>query len=176
MYLIVGILILIDVIVLIIWFKISQFGYNTIDISETHDLFADTIIQFKRTECTHTHDTAFTITLYAYKGILMLFGVFLAAQIKTSKVTKKTDAKQISMAMYNICTVSLIGVASITVLSESKHFKSKYAIVGVCIWICTTTNLLILYGPKVCILVLKSGCIYTSKILAMIAFLSIFCI
>lgn len=161
MYLIVGALILTDVIVLITWFKISQFEYTTIDISETSDLFADTITQLKRTECKHTHDTAFTITLYAYKGILMLFGVFLAAQVKTAKVIKKTDAKQISMAMYNICTVSLIGVASITLLSEPKHFKSKYVIVGVCIWICTTTNLLILYAPKVCILAFKDGYIYT---------------
>ncbi|KAM7319727.1 hypothetical protein ACRRTK_021410 [Alexandromys fortis] len=61
--------------------------------------------------CENTHMTIWLGIVYAYKGLLMLFGCFLAWETRNVSIPALNDSKYIGMSVYNVGIMCIIGAA-----------------------------------------------------------------
>ena len=87
--------------------------------------------------------------MYTYKGILLLFGLFLAWQTRHVKVQALNDSKFIGMSVYNVGALSVIGIICMFAFSGTAFIKERYIAASVCIILCTTSTLCLIFVPKV---------------------------
>ena len=88
-------------------------------------------------------------TLFAYKGILLLFGLFLAWETRNVTIPALNDSKYIGMSVYNVFVLAVIGVIVAIALDGSMYYEAPYAISSLCLIVCTTVTLLLVFVPKV---------------------------
>ena len=138
-----------DIVILSIWTKTSPFTETISNVTTEMTYFADVIDIKQVIKCTCEKETHFTIGIYCYKGLLLIFGIFLAWQTRHAKIKFKNDSKEIAMAIYNIVAVSVIGVICVTILSGTSKNQALFSIIAVCIIISTTTTLLLVFLKKV---------------------------
>ena len=87
--------------------------------------------------------------LFAYKGILLLFGLFLAWETRNVTIPALNDSKYIRMSVYNVVVLSIIGAIVAIALDGSMYYEAPYAISSLCLIVCTTVTLLLVFVPKV---------------------------
>ena len=129
--------------------KISSFEYKLTNLTQSENLFDDTIDMEQIVGCSCEYETEFKIGIYCYKGVILIFGLFLAWQTRNANIKAQNDSKETALAIYNVVAVSLVGVICVTVLANTTRHEALYAIVAVCICICTSTTLLLVFVPKV---------------------------
>lgn len=100
-------------------------------------------------KCTGDYIQEFTIGMFCYKGVVLLFGVFLAWQTNSKLRGSASYSKTVSLAIYNTALVSVVGVICVLLLKDTNHRHALYAIIAVCVVLCTTTTLAMIYIPKV---------------------------
>ena len=100
-------------------------------------------------QCTCRYKTYFVAVTYVYKGILLLFGLFLAWETRNVTIPALNDSKYIGMSVYNVVILSAIGAIVVTALDGTRSFEASYAISSLCLIICTTVTLLLVFVPKV---------------------------
>ena len=100
-------------------------------------------------QCTCRYKSYFFASLFIYKGLLLLFGLFLAWETRNVSIPALNDAKYIGMSVYNVFVLVTIGVIVAVALDGSKYHEAKYAISSLCHILCTTATLLLVFVPKV---------------------------
>ena len=145
----VGAFLLIDIVLLISWGFMAPFHASLQVIYTNENFFADTVKTGQVVRCNCQYFIQLLIGICCYKGVLLLIGIFLAWQLKSTKIQVQNEAKQIAIAIYNVFAVSIIGVICVSVLLNTKLHQALYAIVAICILICTTFTLLLVFVPKV---------------------------
>lgn len=151
----------VEIIFLVVLGTVSPLRTKALNISEH---FSETgqkeIVQIFR--CTCSDESKFVIAMYCYKGVLLLFGVFIAWQtkIKTKKLQLKGHTKDI--AIYNIASISVIGVICFNALKNANNLDAEYAVVALCIIIGTTTTLLLVFYEKLWRFMVSALCVCTS--------------
>ncbi|RMX39594.1 hypothetical protein pdam_00004029 [Pocillopora damicornis] len=86
--------------------------------------------------------------LYSYKGILLLFGLFLAWETRNVKIPALNDSHHIGMAVYNVVIVCIVGTPVVTFVHE-EQFEASFIVTGICILFSTTSTLCIVFVPKI---------------------------
>ena len=84
-----------------------------------------------------------------YKGLLMIFGAFLAFQSRYAKPKIRQESKKIAIAIYNVIAISLIAIMAVALLSKASKYDESYGIIGGCIVISTTATNFLLFLSKV---------------------------
>ena len=87
--------------------------------------------------------------LYGYKGILLLFGVFLAWETRNVTIPALNDSKYIGMSVYNVVILSAIGATVSMVLNDTTYYELLHALVSVVVLLSTTVTLTMVFLPKV---------------------------
>ena len=164
----VGSFVFIDVIILITWRIVAPFFISIQDVYITENLFADEIEIEQAVRCDCHYFQQLLIGLCCYKGLLLIFGIFLAWQTKNVKMDGHNEAKQVAIAIYNVFAVSIIGIICVSVLLSSTKHMALYAIVAICIFICTTFTLFVIFIPKV-----SKGNL-TARLFSLLQFLELF--
>ncbi|XP_031551226.1 gamma-aminobutyric acid type B receptor subunit 2-like [Actinia tenebrosa] len=146
---IVAALVVIDVIFLSLWFaydplQAHKLKFNLMETTNNDKIYVPVLYQ-----CTCQYKTYFLATMYVYKGILLLFGLFLAWETRNVTIAALNDSKYIGMSVYNVVTLSCIGAIVTTALDNTIHYEAPYAISSLCLIICTTATLLLVFVPKV---------------------------
>ena len=100
-------------------------------------------------QCTCQYKTYFLGVLFAYKGILLLFGLFLAWETRNVTIPALNDSRYIGMSVYNVVVLSIIGAIVAIALDGSMYYEAPYAISSLCLIVCTTATLLLVFVPKV---------------------------
>ena len=100
-------------------------------------------------QCTCQYKSYFTATLYAYKGLLILFGLFLAWETRNVTIPALNDSKYIGMCVYNVVILSIIGAIVSIALENTMQQETPYAITSLCLLTCTTVTVLLVFVPKV---------------------------
>ena len=98
-------------------------------------------------QCYSAHKTIWLGVLYAYKGALLLFGVFLAWETRKVKVAALNDSRYIGMSVYNVVILSVIGVPVSMVIEDSQN--AAFAMTALLIIFCTTVTVCLVFVPKV---------------------------
>lgn len=105
-------------------------------------------------QCWSTHMDKWLGALYVYKGLLLVFGCYMAWETRNVNLSALNDSQYIGLSVYNVVITSAIVVFIANILSS--HVTLSFLLVTSLILVSTTTALFLLFLPKVS-LCLKSG-------------------
>ncbi|KAG8199600.1 hypothetical protein JTE90_009436 [Oedothorax gibbosus] len=147
LFMVVGVLVMIDVIILTTWQIIDPFYRKTttgqpLPSPENEDIEIIPELEF----CQSNNMTIFLGSIYAYKGLLMAFGCFLAWETRHVSIPALNDSKYIGMSVYNVVIMCVIGAALSFVLREQQD--AAFVIISIFIMFCSTTTLCLVFVPK----------------------------
>lgn len=150
--LLIFVFLVVDIAVLIAWGLMSPIT------STLHNPYNTSLIThveiFRIQKCESKYQNHFLIAIYCYKGLLLVFGLFLAWQT-TSQANKGSDTassgffKGSSLAIFNTALVSLVGVVCATLLQDTIYRHALFAVLALCVILCTGVTLAMLFIPKV---------------------------
>ncbi|MBN3305671.1 gamma-aminobutyric acid type B receptor subunit 2 [Amia ocellicauda] len=144
---IVGGMLLIDLCILICWqivdpLKRTVEEYNLEADPQGRDIAIRPFLE----HCENTHMTIWLGIVYAYKGLLMLFGCFLAWETRNVSIPALNDSKYIGMSVYNVGIMCIIG-AAVSFLTRDQP-NIQFCIVALVIIFCSTITLCLVFVPK----------------------------
>ncbi|XP_043240223.1 gamma-aminobutyric acid type B receptor subunit 2-like isoform X2 [Amphibalanus amphitrite] len=147
LYIVVGVLLSIDIAIMTTWQIVDPFYRETKQLGQyPHPQNDDAIIIPENEYCKSHKMTVFVGCIYAYKGLLMIFGCFLAWETRHVNIAALNDSKYIGMSVYNVVIMCVIGVAISFVLSDDQD--ASFIIISVFILFCTTGTLCLVFVPK----------------------------
>ncbi|CAB4023916.1 gamma-aminobutyric acid type B receptor subunit 2-like isoform X1, partial [Paramuricea clavata] len=149
-------LVTIDITFITIWVYYDPLEVKEIIFDELKEDSRDliTIPVLKICECTHR--TKLLGALYGYKGILVLFGVFLAWETRNVTIPALNDSKYIGMSVYNVVILSAIGATVSMVLKRTVYYELLHVLVSAVVVFSTTVTLTMVFAPKV-VVTIKSA-------------------
>ncbi|PFX34146.1 Gamma-aminobutyric acid type B receptor subunit 2 [Stylophora pistillata] len=142
-------LLLVDFVFLSTWIAIDPLETEKLRFEELTKKEQDVIIIPALFQCTCRYKTYFLGVLFSYKGILLLFGLFLAWETRNVTIPALNDSRYIGMSVYNVVVLSIIGAIVAIALDGSMYYKAPYAISSLCLIVCTTATLLLVFVPKI---------------------------
>lgn len=146
---VIGVLILIDAVILLLWNFLDPFQKKIRYLPALNNHEDDNILQLPYTyTCEVNRIEIWLGLLYSYKGILLLFGLFLAWETRNVKIPALNDSHHIGMAVYNVVIVCIVGTPVVTFVHE-KQFEASFIITGICILFSTTSTLCVVFVPKI---------------------------
>lgn len=110
-----------------------------------HETEFDNLPQWEYCDC--QHKTIWFGVLFATKGLLLLFGVFLAWETRHVKIPALNDSRYVGMSVYNVVILSVIGVPAALMIEHAQN--TTFALTAVFILFCTTVTLCLVFIPKV---------------------------
>ncbi|XP_077990412.1 gamma-aminobutyric acid type B receptor subunit 2-like [Glandiceps talaboti] len=141
-------LLLVDIVILTSWTVIDPFVLHVhLYPKQPQENGEDLVIIPKLEECKSRYETVWLGVLFGYKGIILLFGVFLAWETRKVKYSLLNDSRYIGSAVYNVTVFSSIGVPSTMFLSPTQR-DLHFILSTFCIVFCTTVSLCIVFVPK----------------------------
>ncbi|XP_021704022.1 gamma-aminobutyric acid type B receptor subunit 2 [Aedes aegypti] len=144
---VIGALLLLDACVVSFWMAADPMERHlhnlTLEISSTDR----TVVFLPQVElCRSRHYESWLGTLYAYKGVLLIVGVYMAWQTRNVKIPALNDSQYIGISVYSVVITS----ASVVVLANLLYERVTLAFVITAgfILISTTATLCLLFLPK----------------------------
>ncbi len=86
--------------------------------------------------------------IFAYKGLLLLFGLFLAYESRNLKLRQINDSRFVSLAIYNVAILSLITGPVVVLLIKSQQ-NASFAFIAVTVLLCAGISMGLIFVPKV---------------------------
>ncbi|XP_013776602.1 gamma-aminobutyric acid type B receptor subunit 2-like isoform X2 [Limulus polyphemus] len=147
LFMVVGVLVLIDIAILTTWQVIDPFYRETsLGMQLPSSGNEDSVVIPELEFCNSQNMTVFLGSIYAYKGLLMAFGCFLAWETRHVSIPALNDSKYIGMSVYNAVIMCVIGAAISFVLREQQD--AAFIIISIFIIFCSTTTLCLVFVPK----------------------------
>ncbi|XP_022800761.1 gamma-aminobutyric acid type B receptor subunit 2-like [Stylophora pistillata] len=100
-------------------------------------------------QCTCKYKMYFFAVVFTYKGLLLLFGIFLAWETRNVTIPALNDSKYIGMSVYNVFVLSVIGAVVSLALEGSEHYNASYALLSMCLIMGTSLTMLLVFVPKI---------------------------
>lgn len=85
--------------------------------------------------------------IYGYKGLILVFGLFLAYETRSIKVKQINDSRYVGMSIYNVVVLCLI-TAPVTMVIASQQ-DASFAFVALAIIFCCFLSMALIFVPKV---------------------------
>ena len=98
--------------------------------------------------CSNTYQGYWIAVVYVYKGLLLVFGMFLAWETRHVTVPELNDSKYIGACIYNVVVVCIFGVPLAHVLPHEQS-TLVYVLESSLIIYCTAICQCIIFIPKV---------------------------
>ncbi|XP_042218795.1 uncharacterized protein LOC121863980 isoform X3 [Homarus americanus] len=144
LFLVVFVLLCVDVAIMTTWQIVDPFYRETKKL--TPYMRGDILVIPENEYCKSQKISVFVGCIYAYKGLLMVFGCFLAWETRLVSIPALNDSKYIGMSVYNVVIMCIIGVPISYILSDEQD--ASYLIISVFIIFCTTGTLCLVFVPK----------------------------
>lgn len=113
-----------------------------------HDNVTNEFIVLSLNTCMAKNLNMWLALIYVYKGILLLYGLFLAYETRNVVYAHLNDSRVIGICVYNVVVLSMIG-AFLGLILEDKQFKELFAAISVCIIFPATATISLIFIPKV---------------------------
>ncbi|XP_020286545.1 gamma-aminobutyric acid type B receptor subunit 2 isoform X2 [Pseudomyrmex gracilis] len=148
LFMVVGILLAIDLTIMTTW-QVSDPFYRAIKQMEPyhHPSSEDIIIVPENEYCQSNKMNVYLICIYTYKGLLMIFGAFLAWETRHVSIPALNDSKYVGMSVYNVVIMCVTGAAISFVLTDKQD--AMFIMLSVFIIFCSTATLCLVFIPKV---------------------------
>ncbi|XP_022094222.1 gamma-aminobutyric acid type B receptor subunit 2-like isoform X2 [Acanthaster planci] len=145
---IVGFMAVIDLIILVVWQIVDPMKPTSLELSSRMDTSGrDVMIIPVMETCVSANMTIWLAVIYIYKGVLMIFGLFLAWETRHVSIPALNDSKYIGSSVYNVVIMCVLGVALSSVIKDNPN--ASYGLVSVFILFCSTVTLCLVFVPKV---------------------------
>ncbi|CAB3241366.1 unnamed protein product [Arctia plantaginis] len=121
LFMVVGVLLAIDLAIMTTWQVSDPFYRATKQMDPyPHPTSEDIVIVQENEYCQSERMTIFIGIIYAYKGLLLVFGAFLAWETRHVSIPALNDSQHIGMSVYNVLMMCIAG-AAITLLLELRR-------------------------------------------------------
>ncbi|XP_071510393.1 gamma-aminobutyric acid type B receptor subunit 2-like [Diadema antillarum] len=148
LYAIVGVMLVIDLIILITWQVFDPVKPMEVELEEREDPTGrDVLLIPVIFNCKSKQTMIWLAIIYIYKGVLMIFGLFLAWETRHVSIPALNDSKYIGMSVYNVVIMCVLGVSLSFMISDNPN--ASYGLVSTFILFCTTITLCLVFVPKV---------------------------
>ncbi|XP_055677192.1 gamma-aminobutyric acid type B receptor subunit 2 isoform X2 [Lutzomyia longipalpis] len=148
LFMVVGVLLAIDLAIMTTWQIADPFYRDTKQMEPyPHPSLEDVLIARENEYCQSEKITVFIGVIYAYKGLLLIFGAFLAWETRHVSIPALNDSKHIGLSVYNVVIMCIMGAAIAIVLSDRKD--AAFILISVFIIFCTTATLCLVFVPKI---------------------------
>ncbi|XP_017882479.1 gamma-aminobutyric acid type B receptor subunit 1 isoform X3 [Ceratina calcarata] len=97
--------------------------------------------------CESVHNSVWLGLIYSYKGIILVFGLFLAYETRSMKMKQINDSRYVGMSIYNVVVLCLI-TAPVTMVIASQQ-DASFAFVALAIIFCCFLSMALIFVPKV---------------------------
>lgn len=97
--------------------------------------------------CSARYLTIWLALIFVYKGILLLYGLFLSYETRNVVYAHLNDSRVIGICVYNVVVLSTIG-AFLTLILNNEQYEELYAALSVCIIIPATATISLIFIPK----------------------------
>ncbi|XP_028399764.1 gamma-aminobutyric acid type B receptor subunit 2-like isoform X2 [Dendronephthya gigantea] len=97
--------------------------------------------------CHSPNQDKWVTTIYVIKGILLLYGLFLAYETRNVQFEHLNDSRMIGVCVYNCGVMSVLGGLLGVILNES-YYKESYGITAICIIFPSLGTLFLIFLPK----------------------------
>ncbi|XP_063907053.1 gamma-aminobutyric acid type B receptor subunit 1 isoform X2 [Zophobas morio] len=142
-------LLVVDFVVMVAWQlhdplqrRIEQFPLE--DPESSND---DSKIRPELEHCESHNNNVWLAVIYAYKGLVLIFGLFLAYETRSVKVKQINDSRYVGMSIYNVVILCLI-TAPVTMVIASQQ-DASFAFVALAIVFCCFLSMALIFVPKV---------------------------
>ncbi|XP_066588342.1 gamma-aminobutyric acid type B receptor subunit 1 isoform X3 [Prorops nasuta] len=149
LYTMVSALLAIDVIILGAWQVLDPLQRRIEVFPLESPLFGDddARIRPELEHCESEHNNVWLGLTYGYKGIILVFGLFLAYETRSIKVKQINDSRYVGMSIYNVVVLCLI-TAPVTMVIASQQ-DASFAFVALAIIFCCFLSMALIFVPKV---------------------------
>ncbi|XP_063590755.1 gamma-aminobutyric acid type B receptor subunit 1-like [Penaeus indicus] len=149
LYVMVGSFVVVDVIVLGVWQGVDpqQRTLEVFPLEVPRDTVEDIKIKPELEHCESQHNTIWLGLLYSYKGLLLIFGLFLAYETRSVKLKQINDSRLVGMSIYNVVVLCLI-TAPVTLVISSQQ-DAAFAFVSLAIIFCCFLSMALVFVPKI---------------------------
>ncbi|CAG9767793.1 unnamed protein product [Ceutorhynchus assimilis] len=147
LFMVVGVLLCIDVVIMTTW-QVADPFYRETKRGEPypHPSNEDEIIIPENEYCTSSRMTIFISSIYVYKGLLMIFGAFLAWETRHVSIPALNDSRYVGFSVYNVVIMCILGAAVALALVD--HQDEMFLLISSFIIFCTTITLCLVFVPK----------------------------
>ncbi|XP_011501119.1 PREDICTED: gamma-aminobutyric acid type B receptor subunit 2-like [Ceratosolen solmsi marchali] len=147
LFMVVGVLLFIDLAIMTTWQVADPFYRETKQMEPyPHPSSEDIIIMPENEYCQSNRMTVYLGSIYAYKGLLMIFGAFLAWETRHVSIPALNDSKYVGMSVYNVVIMCVTGAAISFVLADKQD--AMFIMLAVFIIFCSTATLCLVFVPK----------------------------
>ncbi|XP_024936247.1 gamma-aminobutyric acid type B receptor subunit 2 isoform X2 [Cephus cinctus] len=147
LFMVVGVLLVIDLAIMTTWQVADPFYRETKQMEPyPHPSSEDIIIIPENEYCQSNRMTVYLGSIYAYKGLLMIFGAFLAWETRHVSIPALNDSKYVGMSVYNVVIMCVTGAAISFVLADKQD--AMFIMLAVFIIFCSTATLCLVFVPK----------------------------
>lgn len=144
LFMFVGALLLVDVLTLSVWSGADHLTRRLQNGTIEHGIEYDTLPQWEYCDC--QHKAIWFGVLFATKGLLLLFGVFLAWETRHVKIPALNDSRYVGMSVYNVVILSVVGVPAALMIEHAQD--ASFALTAFFVIFSTTVTLCLVFVPK----------------------------
>ncbi|XP_048486875.1 gamma-aminobutyric acid type B receptor subunit 2 isoform X1 [Plutella xylostella] len=147
LFMVVGVLLCIDLAIMTTWQVADPFYRETKQMEPyNHPSSEDIVIVQENEYCQSERMSIFIGVIYAYKGLLLIFGAFLAWETRSVSIPALNDSKHIGLSVYNVLIMCITGAPMALLLAD--HKDALFIFIAVFIIFCTTATLCLVFVPK----------------------------
>ncbi|KAH9514527.1 Gamma-aminobutyric acid type B receptor subunit 1 [Bulinus truncatus] len=148
LFTVLAILILLDVGVLTAWQVLDPLQRKLETFARIQPTNTEDDIEL-RPQLEHCHSENLNIwlgVLFGYKGILLIFGIFLAYETRSVKLKQVNDSRFVGMSIYNVVVLCVI-TAPISLIIGNQE-DATFAFVSLAIVLCSFLSMGLIFVPK----------------------------
>nr|XP_024216938.1 gamma-aminobutyric acid type B receptor subunit 1 isoform X2 [Halyomorpha halys] len=139
----------VDFFILIFW-QIYDPLQRTIEVFPLEDpvnIDDDIKIRPELEHCESDNHNIWLGLMYGYKGLVLVFGLFLAYETRSIKVKQINDSRYVGMSIYNVVVLCLI-TAPVTLVIASQQ-DASFTFVSLALIFCCFLSMALIFVPKV---------------------------
>ncbi|KAJ8300573.1 hypothetical protein KUTeg_022092 [Tegillarca granosa] len=148
LYTVLSVILVIDIGVLTTWQVLDPL-YRELTIFDPEDPIdtdKDIKLEPQLEHCASKNMSIWLGVIYGYKGILLLFGIFLAYETRSVKLKQVNDSRFVGMSIYNVVVLCVI-TAPITLIISNQQ-DASFAFVALAILLCSFLSMGLIFVPK----------------------------
>ncbi|XP_030555657.1 uncharacterized protein LOC115758995 isoform X1 [Drosophila novamexicana] len=149
LYTMVSGLLSIDLVILLCWqiFDPLQRILETFPLEDPVSTTDDIKIRPELEHCESERNSMWLGLVYGVKGLILVFGLFLAYETRSIKVKQINDSRYVGMSIYNVVVLCLITAPVGMVIASQQD--ASFAFVALAVIFCCFLSMLLIFVPKV---------------------------
>ncbi|KAL5289011.1 GABBR1 family protein [Megaselia abdita] len=148
-------LVCVDLVLLVVWQLTDplQRVVETFPLENPTTTVDDIKIRPELEHCESTKNSLWLGLLYSFKGLILVFGLFLAYETRSIKVKQINDSRYVGMSIYNVVVLCLITAPVGMVIASQQD--ASFAFVSLAVIFCCFLSMLLIFVPKVSVFFIK---------------------